>query len=500
VYLRQALEIRWRTWLTRHYLDDWLDRQAYYRLELLHHGTDNPDQRIAEDLRLFTTNTLTLALDLLSSVVTLGSFVVVLWTISGPLGLAVGPLSMTIPGYMVWAAVGYALVGSFLTHRVGRCLVGLNFQQQRLEADFRFSLARLREHAESVALYRGEAAERERLLDGFGSIRGNWWALMEAIKRLTFLTVGYAQLAVVFPFLVAAPRYFAGLITLGVLMQISTAFGQVQQALSWFIDSYSDLAAWKATADRLLSFRAATSAVMSEVRQAEVVVARDGTSALSADHLTLARPDGPALLADACFTIQPGDHVVIAGPSGCGKSTLLRAIAGIWPYGHGLVRLPADKRVMFLPQKPYIPIATLREAISYPAPAGTFEDAAIRAALRAVDLGGWSDRLDESQNWSLLLSGGEQQRLAFARVLLHRPDLLFLDEATAALDPPSAHALLDVLQRRLPAATIVSVTHHPDQVAAADRALVLTPRDGRTLLHVVEPTSSSPPRAWAAAG
>jgi len=487
LYLRQVLQIRWRTWLTRQYLDLWLGRQAYYRLELQHRGADNPDQRIAEDLNLFTANTLSLSLDLLSSTVTLVSFIAVLWGISGPLDFSVGQMAVTIPGYMVWAAAVYALAGSFFTHWVGRRLIRLNFQQQRLEADFRFSLARLREHAESVALYRGEASERGRLMDRFGGIRDNWWALMEATKRLTFLTVGYAQVAVIFPFLVAAPRYFAGLITLGTLMQISTAFGQVQNSLSWFVDNYGDLAAWKATADRLLSFQGATAEVAAAASRPEGVVVERGSGAvLSADHLDLRRPDGPALLADAAFAIAPGDRVVIAGPSGCGKSTLLRAIAGIWPYGRGRVRVPAAARVMFLPQKPYLPIASLREAASYPAPAGAFDDAAIGEALRAAGLIRWADRLDAVQNWSLLLSGGEQQRLAFARALLHRPDWLFLDEATAALDAESGQALLDLLHRRLPAATVVSITHHPDQAAASGRRFVLTPRGEQSSLRVIE--------------
>jgi putative ATP-binding cassette transporter len=407
---------------------------------------------------------------------------------------------------MVWAAALYALGGSFLTHRVGRRLSGLNFQQQRLEADFRFSLARLREHAESVALYRGEASERERLLDRFGGIRGNWWALMQATKQLTFLTVGYAQIAVIFPFLVASPRYFAGLITLGTLMQISTAFGRVQDSLSWFVENYSDLAAWKATADRLLTFRNATAEATATASRADgVVVERGKGAALTADRLHLTRPDGPALLPDAAFTIAPGDRIVIAGPSGCGKSTLLRALAGIWPYGRGRVRLPADARLMFLPQKPYVPLASLREAVSYPAPAGTLNDAAIREALRVTGLARWADRLGESHNWSLLLSGGEQQRLAFARALLHRPDWLFLDEATAALDAQSGQALLDLLHARLPASTIVSVTHHPEQIAASGRTFVLVPTGDQATLSVIEAETPARPispngRATAAVG
>jgi vitamin B12/bleomycin/antimicrobial peptide transport system ATP-binding/permease protein len=399
LYLTQMLEMRWRTWLTGRYLGAWLDKQVYYRLELQNRGTDNPDQRIAEDLRLFTTGTLGHSLGLLSAAVTLVSFVAILWTISGPLQFALGELEITIPGYMVWAAVLYAVVGSVLTHRVGRPLIGLNFQQERFEADFRFGLVRLRENAEGVALYRGEGPERAGLLDRFERIRANWWGLMHYTKRLTGFTVGYAQVAIVFPILVAAPRYFAGAITLGVLFQISNAFGQVQGALSWFVESYASLADWKASVDRLLTFDRALRETAAEAeRDGGVRVVPDAAGKIRAEDVDLVLPNGRVVLSDAAFTIEPGDRVLLRGPTGSGKSTLFRAMAGIWPFGRGRIHVPEQARVLFLPQKPYIPIATLREAVSYPAAGGAFDDQEIRQVLRATRLDGFADRLDETQN------------------------------------------------------------------------------------------------------
>jgi putative ATP-binding cassette transporter len=474
LYLTQMLEIRWRAWLTERYIGAWLDRQAYYRLELQNRGTDNPDQRIAEDLRSVTTGTLSLSLGMLSSVVTLASFVVILWGVSGPLSFTLGGLEITIPGYMVWVAIIYAIVGSVLTHYVGRRLIGINFQQERFEADFRFSLVRLRENAEGVALYHGERSEQARLRQRFGAIQANWWQLMRYTKHLTFFTVGYNQIAIIFPFLVGAPRYFAGEIALGGLMQISNAFGQVQDSLSWFINTYGSLADWKASVDRLLTFHDALERVGADVSRIEghagarveavpegIRVQTGPEPVLRAEDLDLALPDGRQIVTDADFAVQRGDHVLVSGPSGSGKSTLFRAVAGIWPFGQGSVTLPRDARILFLPQKPYIPIGTLRDAVAYPAAGGAFDDDAIREALTAVQLPQLAGRLDEVQNWSVQLSGGEQQRLAMARALLHRPDWLFLDEATSALDPATEEHIAALLRERLPDATIIGIAHRP---------------------------------------
>jgi putative ATP-binding cassette transporter len=398
----------------------------------------------------------------------------VLWSISGALTVPLGQTEIVIPGYMVWAAVGYALVGSLLTHWVGRRLVGLNFQQERYEADFRFGLVRLREHAEGVALYGGEEAERLSLLGRFDRIRGNWRQLMRYTVRLTTFTVGYNQIAIIFPILVAAPQYFAGAITLGGLMQISSAFGRVQDALSWFVNSYDGLAPWKASVDRLVAFNAALDrAGTTATGNDRIAVAANGASGLRADAIDLALPSGRILLAGVSLDIAPGDRVLLQGPSGSGKSTLFRAMAGIWPFGRGTIHVPADARTLFLPQKPYIPLLSLRDAVAYPAPGGSIDDDAVREALIAVGLATFVFRLNETRNWSLELSGGEQQRLAVARALLHRPDWLFLDEATSALDPVAEEELHAALRQRLPHATIVSVAHHPEATGYYDRTIEL---------------------------
>jgi putative ATP-binding cassette transporter len=453
----------------------WLDYRVYYRLELDPQGTDNPDQRIADDLRLFTTSTLDLSLGLLSSVVTLASFMVILWTISGDLALGF----VTVPGYMVWAAFLYALGGSIVARVVGRPLIALNFQMQRYEADFRVSLVRVRENAEGIAFYSGEAFETAGLLGRLDRIRANWRELMRATKRLMFFTVGYNQAAVVFPILVAAPRYFSGAIDLGVLIQIANAFGQVQNALSWFVDSYPSLASWKATTDRLLTFEASVQRATVAAKQPELVVLAESRDDLYSEHLDLRLPSGRLLVANGGFCIEPRERVMVSGPNGSGKSTLFRAVANIWPFGQGLIHVPANARLLFLPQRPYIPIASMREAVGYPAQQGTFSDSEIRDVLRAVGLERFVDRLDEVTNWGSRLSGGEQQRLAIARAVLHQPEWLFLDEATAALDEDGERAMYELLQQRLPASSMVSIAHR-SQVARyhSARLIFATPAHG----------------------
>jgi putative ATP-binding cassette transporter len=475
-YLQQMLEMRWRIWLSKQYLGDWLGEQVFYRLELTGRGTDNPDQRISEDLRHFTSNTLSLGLGLLREIVTLVSFVVILWNVSGPLSLAIGGSKVTIPGYMVWAVLAYAIVGSIITHYVGRPLIGLNFHQERLEADFRFGLVRLREHAEGVALYRGETAEQRSLLARLERVRENWWALMLYTKRLGAFTIGYNQIAVIFPYFVAGPRYFAGAIKLGELTQIANAFGQVQSSLSWFVDSYGQLANWKASVDRLITFHQALQDGHAEVREQRGIRRETAPeSEVRIDGLDLALPTGRLVLANESFSLRGGEHVLVTGPSGSGKSTLFRALAGIWPFGHGHVTVPAGARLLFLPQKPYIPIASLRDAVSFPSVGGTFPDDEIRAALSAAGLEPFGERLDEVQNWSMRLSGGEQQKLALARALLMRPEWLFLDEATSAMDDASEQRAYKVLQSQLPATTMVSIAHRPGAAGFHGRHLVFVP-------------------------
>ena len=480
LYFRQMLEIRWRTWLTGQFTRRWLENQVYYRLELDSRGTDNPDQRIAEDLQLFTNGTLRLTLDLLQQVVTLYSFIGILWTISGPLAVPLGGSELSIPGYMVWVAVVYAVVGSLLTHFVGRRLIPINFQRQKVEADFRFGLIRLRENAEGVALYHGEEPEREGLMGRFERVRQNFWDLMRVTKRLTAFVVGYNQAAIIFPLIVAAPRYFTGEFTLGVLFQISSAFDRVGGALSWFIDSYGELAGWKASVDRLLTFQNAVNLAAAEAdRKDGIEVVANGGGGIRGENLDLLLPTGRTVVNDADFAIDRGDRVLLSGPTGSGKTTLFRAIAGIWPYGKGRIEVPAGARTLFLPQKPYIPIATLRWAVSYPAEVGTFSDDQIRDVLQLTGLGSLVERLNEVENWGIQMSGGEQQRLAVARALLHKPDWLFLDEATAAIDDAGEQRLYEVLQQQLPNTTLVSIAHGPRLTRFHGRRIEIVETDGR---------------------
>ncbi|MCG5241770.1 ABC transporter ATP-binding protein/permease [Azospirillum doebereinerae] len=474
LYLNQMLQIRWRRWLTERYLGDWLENQTYYRLAFAGTGTDNPDQRIAEDLRGFVQLTLSLSLGFLTNIVSLVSFLVILWGLSGSVTL----FGFEIPGYMVWVALVYAIAGTWITHRIGKPLAALSFDQQKYEADFRFALVRLRENAESVALQGGEAQEARGFADRFGRVVSNWWALMRTQKRLLWFTAGYGQVAVIFPLLVAAPRYFGGAIPLGGLMQTSQAFGQVQGALSWFIDAYVNLADWHATTMRLVGFRHAVETVRAAGRDHAGVERATGTdAALHLDGLALATPGGAPLLR-ADLTVAPGERVLITGPSGSGKSTLLRAVAGIWPFGQGRVRLPAQASSMVLPQKPYMPIGTLRAAVAYPAPPEAFDAETVRAVLDAVGMAPFADRLEEQDYWAQRLSGGEQQRVAIARALLHKPAWLYLDEATSACDPATEERLYGLLRDRLPATTLVSVGHRASLNAHHDRRLTLRPADG----------------------
>jgi putative ATP-binding cassette transporter len=459
VYLRQALQIRWRYWMSERYMDKWLAHRAYYRIEQdsSAHLADNPDQRIAEDLNALTSDTLALVLGFISSSVTLLSFVHILWAVSGPVSLAVFGHVWTIPGYMVWFAVAYAIVGSGVVWWIGRPLVGLNFAQERLEANFRFGLIRVREHAEAVALYRGEGQERAQLGSRLDAIRGNWWSIMGVTKRLNIAVNFYGQFAVIFPMLVSAPRYFSGAISLGVLMQISNAFGQVQDALSWFINAFTTLASWKASVNRLAGFNADVERVRAD--SGAIAIKRHPGSALTIDHLQLSLPDGAPMLNRLDARVESGEHVLVSGPSGSGKSTLMRAIADIWPYGQGEIGLPDGITVMFLPQRSYLPIGSLRAALSYPAAEGSFDDQSIARYLSLSRLEHLATRLDQVANWSHALSPGEQQRLAFVRVFLNRPQLVFLDEASSAMDGQTEEVLYSALPRELPGVTVISIAH-----------------------------------------
>ncbi|WP_073524019.1 ABC transporter ATP-binding protein/permease [Pseudomonas fluorescens] len=450
LYLTQMLTIRWRAWLTEKHFSRWLAHKNYYQLEQGGY-TDNPDQRISEDLNNFTSGTLSLGLGLLRNVVSLVSFSIILWGVSGSIEV----FGITIPGYMFWCALLYAAVGSWLTHLIGRRLIGLSNQQQRFEADLRFSMVRVRENAESIALYNGEPNERQRLSTRFGKVWHNFWDIMKVSKRLTFFTAGYSQIAIIFPFIVAAPRYFTGKIELGELMQINSAFGNVQDNFSWFINAYSELATWRATSDRLLSFQQAMSD--NEQRTPAIDVRPEGERLVIKD-LGMDLADGRHLLTDADMTVEPGQRVMLSGRSGSGKSTLLRAMGHLWPAGHGSIRLPAT-RYLFLPQKPYLPIGTLKAVLSYPQDDSAYPTERYAQVLETCRLPHLVNRLDEANHWQRMLSPGEQQRLAFARALLFAPRWLYMDEATSAMDEEDEATLYQALIDQLPGLSIVSVGH-----------------------------------------
>jgi putative ATP-binding cassette transporter len=491
LYLNQMLQIRWRRWLTERYLHAWLEGGAYYRMQLVGGETDNPDQRIAEDVRLFIAGasgaggTLGLAIGGMRAVVTLVSFVTILWGLSGAFTLPW--VGLTVPAYMVWAALLYAIVGTWLTDLIGRPLVRLNFNQQRYEADFRFSLVRFRENTEGVALYRGEADELRGFRERFAAVVKNWWGIMRQRKRLTGFQSGFAQLAIIFPFVVAAPRYFRGEIPLGGLVQTASAFGQVQDSLSYIVSSYTELAEWRAVVERLAGFGRALDRVHAEAAVQGIRRTEDGAG-LGLTHVDLLLPGGRPLMQGVDLAFRRGDNALISGPTGSGKSTLFRAIAGIWPFGRGEIRMPERGRVLFLPQKPYLPIGTLREIVSYPNLEGAVDDTVLRETLVAVGLPDLVGRLDESANWALRLSPGEQQRIAFARALVQRPDWLFLDEATSAVDESGEVRLYTLLRDRLPGTTLLSVGHRSSLRPFHARQLVLTPNgaDPATLVEVAQ--------------
>jgi putative ATP-binding cassette transporter len=445
-------------------------------MQLLGDAADNPDQRIAEDINLFIEKGLYLGLGLLNSVVTLGSFVVILWGLSASAPFVMFGINWAIPGYLVWAALIYSIVGTAITHWIGRALVGLNFMQQRFEADFRYNLVRVRENAEQIALLTGEAAENQRLLERFGRVVGNWMLIMRRTKLLTFFTAGFSQASVVFPFAVASPAYFAGTIQLGGLMQTASAFSSVQGALSFFASStiYRQLAEWRSVIQRLAGFEQSVAAGRAAAVTPPVIeVQPAATETLEFDDIAVNLPAGTPLVAADDIAVRAGERVLVTGPSGSGKSTLFRAIAGIWPFGTGRIRVPQAARRMMLPQRPYFPVGTLAAAVTYPAEPGTFGRARLAEAIEAVGLPALVERLDEEAHWNRMLSLGEQQRLGIARALLQAPDFLFLDEATASLDEGSEAALYRLLQERLPATTIVSIGHRSTLFAFHRRRLAL---------------------------
>jgi len=462
------LQIRWRRWLTNHYLQRWLSHRAYYRLQLTG-DTDNPDQRIAEDIGFYINNTFNLTLTLIRRVVSLFSFALILWSLSGPLTIG----SVTIPRAMVWLTLIYAIVGTVIAVRIGRPLVGLNFDQQRFEADFRYSLVRLREHTESVAFYGGEQREYESFGRRFADVFLNRIAIMWRTLKLSMFQNGVGQATAVFPYLVQAPRFFAKEIQLGDLMQTGEAFGKVYESLSFIIDAYDSIARWQSIVTRLATFDNRVEEIESGVDETGEVAVTRGGAGLEVENLELDLPKGQPLVAGVAFKADPGNSLLITGPTGIGKSTVLRAIAGLWPFGRGRMRLP-EGRAFFVPQKPYLPLGTLRQVLAYPDDGSKIPDEKLKAALAKVGLSALAGELDVTDLWSQRLSLGEQQRIAFARVFLEEPKVVFLDEASSALDEASEAQFYRMLREAPWRPTIVSVGHRSTLKALHEHALDLT--------------------------
>lgn len=474
LYLNQWLQIRWRKWMTERYLGGWLHDANHYQMQLTGDAADNPDQRIAEDTQLFVERTLALGIGLLNAVVTLASFVVILWGLSNEAPLHLFGQDVPIPGYLVWGALIYAALGTALTHWIGSPLVDLNFRQQRYEADFRFNLVRARENAEQIALLRGEPAERDKLASRFSYVAENFMRIMSRTKRLTAFTASYSQASIIFPYILVAPAFFAQKVQLGGMMQTASAFGSVQDSLSFFITAYRTLAEWQSVLQRLDGFEHAIEGAAARRDNPGVMRVPAPAGGIELKGLNLTLPAGAPLISADGFKIGDNERTLIVGPSGAGKSTLFRAIAGIWPFGSGSIAIPADATLMMLPQRPYFPVGELRAAIVYPAESGAFSDTQVAEVLREVGLPALAERLDQHGHWNRTLSLGEQQRLGIARALLHAPQYLFLDEATASLDEPSEAALYKLLDRKLPGTTIVSIGHRSTLEAFHQRDAVLS--------------------------
>jgi vitamin B12/bleomycin/antimicrobial peptide transport system ATP-binding/permease protein len=459
LYLQQWLRIRWRNWLTHRYLARWLDAGTHYRMRTVGDPADNPDQRIAEDLELFTVRTIELTIGLLNAVVTLASFIIILWQLSNAAKVPLFGTDILIPGYLVWVSMLYAILGTWITHLIGNVLALLNFNQQRFEADFRYHLVRIRENGEQVALLEGDPIEREKLGVRFARLVANFRRIMTAQKRITWFTSSYNQASIVFPYVVVSPAYFAGAIPLGILFQTASAFNQVQNAFSFFVRAYATLAEYRAVVARLTGFETAIAAAGTLKAESALQRASRTDRALTLDEVLLWLPSKEPIVAAEHVSVPAGDSVLVIGPTGSGKSTLFRAIAGIWPFGSGAIGVPAEARLFVLPQRPYLPFGRLDEALAYPQPADRFSPDELRAALNAVGLPQLEPRLEDEASWPHVLSQGEQQRLSLARAVLAKPDILLLDEATSAIDENGEEMLYRLIADRLPGTTVISIGH-----------------------------------------
>lgn len=502
VYVKQLLQLRWRRWLTAQLTSGWLEGGRHYQLNFVGEGVENPDQRIAENIRGATEMAVEFAIGIVNALLTLLSFIGILWSLSGILRFTIADFDVAIPGYMVGAAIFYAAVGSALTYWVGRPIVPANVRQNAAEADFRFALMRLRENSESIALIGGEPDEQKALAKNFGIVMAASLALMQAKRRLMWMTNGYAMLGIIYPTLVASPRYFTGEISLGGLMQITAAFGQVQTSLTWFVDNFPLIAEWRSHVSRVLELDDMLRTTIESTTESGDVTRislleesyPEGEEAVAFEDLQITLADGNVVIAETNAKIARGEKVLIMGESGSGKSTLMRAASGLWPWGSGSIRLPERSKIMFMPQRPYLPLGTLRAAIAYPAAARRFKRKAVEAALKRVGLAHLIERMDESERWDRLLSGGEQQRVAFARALLHKPDWIFMDEATAALDDDNQNAMMGIFRDELRWTTLVSVGHRPGLDAFHDRTLHLVKTKTGAQLKMRRVSTASRPR------
>lgn len=460
-YVRQLLTLRWRAWMTESFMARWLGEKKYYYIQIFGSQSDNPDQRISEDIKMFVDYFLQFTVGLFKAFLTLASFLVILWNLSDSFTFTLVGMEITIPHYLVWAAILYSIIGTVATHLVGRKLTLLRYMQQKFEANFRFALIRLREHAESVAFYGGERKELVVLNTRFRALLENFYSIITKEKQLTWLTSGYGQLAIIFPLLVSIPLYLRKTINLGGLMQIATAFGRVQDALSYFVDTYTQLADWRSVVNRLAEFdmhmESIQASLISETQQKGSLQWEESTT-LSVQDLSITTPTEQVLIKNLTFHLNQGDNLLIRGTNGSGKSTLLRVIARLWPFATGHISMPPNKDILFLPQKPYIPLGTLRSVLAYPSDQ-PIEDSVLVKALQCVRLDQFSSRLDEEADWAHILSGGEQQRLSFARIFIHRPRWIISDECTSAIDEETEIFLFTELSRALPHATLISVGH-----------------------------------------
>ena len=479
-YLKSCLAINWRTWLTGKTMTRWLESDNYYKLQLADKNTDNPDQRIAEDLNMFVSSTIVLIIGTATDLAMMISFGVVLWQLSSAVDITIMGMSIHLPdGYMCYLALLYAILGTALTFYLGKPLVKLNFRQQRYEADFRFSLIRVRENSESIALYKGEEEENKYLRQSFSDLVANYIKLIVCTKRLGFLTLGYSQTAVIFPMLISAPLYFAKIITMGSIMQISSAFGRVQDSLSTLVSNFTSWASWKSVVDRLALFYLS----MEEVEKLRCIAIEKNATKLEVRDLQIKSPRDKLLLDHVNLDLSSGESLLIRGASGCGKSTLIKALAGIWPYTQGQVRYLNEAKVLFLSQKPYLPQGSLRLAASYPS--APIEDGRTEQFFKLVGLEHLIPHLDEVDTWSHILSLGEQQRVAIVRALLNKPDMLFLDEASSAMDEQSESLVYDLLNQYLPHCIMISVGHRSTLIAK--HKLVLTYQNDAK--YTIEPSN-----------